>query len=329
MVDKVIMRSLKTDPSARFQNAAEMREALEAALREPELQRKRRRRNGLVAVGALMSALVAGAVTVGKDPALAERASAKVAPMVNYVRELRQGKPAESAHAANDLSSLAKAAPAAPKSAPLDAAAAEPSDPELALAEETDETGEPEVDIDLDAPEAAGEASATAETELADASDTDAADDTAAEEPIAEASPAAAAAGTAPADVEAAPGGADLEAQLVQAEQQMTEGNRLKGFNAIKRLAWKHPKDARALRAYSEAAVSMKAWGEAYRAAYNWAEVDASPDAKLQLAKLERATSRGNYKNTLKKLLAQHPDHPEALALMGGASNKALAQRDE
>jgi len=73
----------------------------------------------------------------------------------------------------------------------------------------------------------------------------------------------------------------------------------------------------------------MKAWGEAYRAAYNWAEVDTSPDAKLQLAKLERATSRGNYKNTLKKLLAEHQEHPEALAMLGGASNKALAQRDE
>ena len=128
---------------------------------------------------------------------------------------------------------------------------------------------------------------------------------------------------------EAAVPNVDLEAQLVQAEQHMTDGNRLKGFNAIKRLAWKHPKDARALRAYSEAAVSMKAWGEAYRAAYNWAEVDASPDAKLQLAKLERATSRGNYKHTLKKLLAEHPENAEAIALLGGASNKALAQRDE
>lgn len=322
MVDKVIMRSLKTDPSARFQNAAEMREALEAALREPELQRKRRRRNGLVAVGALMSAMVAGAVMVGKDPALAERASARVTPMLNYVRELRQGKPAESAHAAN---SVVKAAPAAPAGLPVDAAAVseDPSAAELALAEETDETGEPEVDIDLDAPEAAGETAAAAEAELGEAGDGEAGDE------VAQAVPPAAEAAPAPADAEAAPGGADLEAQLVQAEQQMTEGNRLKGFNAIKRLAWKHSKDARALRAYSEAAVSMKAWGEAYRAAYNWAEVDTSPDAKLQLAKLERATSRGNYKNTLKKLLAEHPEHPEALAMLGGASNKALAQRDE
>ncbi|HEU5076509.1 MAG TPA: serine/threonine-protein kinase, partial [Polyangiaceae bacterium] len=92
MVDEVIMRSLKTDPSSRFQNAAEMREALEAALREPELARKRRRRGGLVALGAVMSAMVAGAVMVGQDPQLASRASAKVTPMINYVRELREGK---------------------------------------------------------------------------------------------------------------------------------------------------------------------------------------------------------------------------------------------
>lgn len=330
MLDKVIMRSLKTDPSARFQNAAEMREALEAALREPELQRNRRRRAGLVALGAVMSALVAGAVTVGNDPELAGRASAKVEPMLNYLRELRQGKAAAPARAANEqANALAKAAPESAKSVPVAAEAddAEPSEPELAMAEETDETEEPEVDIDLDldAPDALAAAPAADSGELAQAGAAEAAGadgESDAEGTEAEAPSAAG-------ETEAGPASAELEALLVQAEQQMTEGNRLKGFNTIKRLAWKHPKDARALRAYSEAAVSMKAWGEAYRAAYNWAEVDPSPDAKLQLAKLERATSRGNYKSTLKKLLAQHPDHAEATALLGGASNKALAQRDE
>ncbi|HEY6726086.1 MAG TPA: serine/threonine-protein kinase [Polyangiaceae bacterium] len=323
MLDKVIMRSLKTDPSARFQNAAEMREALEAALREPELQRNRRRRAGLVALGALMSAMVAGAVTVGNDPELAGRVSAKVSPMLNYVRELRQGKAAAPARAVSEQADgLAKAAPQPAKAAPaaLETDDAQPGDSDLAMAEDTDETGEADVDIDLDAPDALAPAAATESGELAQAGEAelgagDGDSDGSAAEPSS--------------DTESDTANADLEALLVQAEQQMTEGNRLKGFNTIKRLAWKHPKDARALRAYSEAAVSMKAWGEAYRAAYNWAEVDPSPDAKLQLAKLERATSRGNYKSTLKKLLAQHPDHAEATALLGGASNKALAQRDE
>ncbi len=323
MLDKVIMRSLKTDPSARFQNAAEMREALEAALREPELQRNRRRRAGLVALGALMSAMVAGAVTVGNDPELAGRVSAKVSPMLNYVRELRQGKAVAPARAVSEQADgLAKAAPQPAKAAPaaLETDDAQPGDSDLAMAEDTDETGEADVDIDLDAPDALAPAAATESGELAQAGEAelgagDGDSDGSAAEPSS--------------DTESDTANADLEALLVQAEQQMTEGNRLKGFNTIKRLAWKHPKDARALRAYSEAAVSMKAWGEAYRAAYNWAEVDPSPDAKLQLAKLERATSRGNYKSTLKKLLAQHPDHAEATALLGGASNKALAQRDE
>lgn len=316
MLDKVIMRSLKTDPSARFQNAAEMREALEAALREPELQRTRRRRAGLVAIGALMSAVVAGAVVVGTNPDLADRANAKVAPMLNYVRELRHGKAA--APASEQVLAAAKAAPAARAPAALESDAMEASDDELALADETDEPEGAEVDIDLDAPDSASPSDAeSGELALADGAGAT----NQSESDTAEADAAA--------DAEAGPANANLEAQLVQAEQQMTEGNRLKGFNTIKRLAWKHPKDARALRAYSEAAVSMKAWGEAYRAAYNWAEIDPSPDAKLQLAKLERATSRGNYKSTLKKLLAQHPDHAEALALLGGASNKALAQRVE
>ncbi|HEU5075387.1 MAG TPA: hypothetical protein VFU02_14450, partial [Polyangiaceae bacterium] len=207
---------------------------------------------------------------------------------------------------------------------PTTPAVAEPSELELASAEETDEMGEPEVDIDLDAPEALA-APPAAGGELAQASDPEGA----AAEPESQPGAAEPVELVPPSQTEAVPANADLEALLVQAEQQMTEGNRLKGFNTIKRLAWKHPKDARALRAYSEAAVAMKAWGEAYRAAYNWAEVDPSPDAKLQLAKLERATSRGNYKHTLKKLLAEHPEHAEALALMGGASNKVLAQRDE
>lgn len=314
MLDKVIMRSLKTDPSARFQNAAEMREALEAALREPELQRKRRRRAGVVALGAVMTALVGGAVVVAQNPELSGRASAKVGPMLNYVRELRQGKAAEPARAANEpVTSPAKAAPAATPT-PLDAPDdSQTSDAELSMGD--DETTEPEVDIDLDVAEAVAEAPASDTDELAQANEAEGADDESGSEP--------------PGGAEAGPANADLEALLVQAEQQMSEGNRLKGFNAIKRLAWKYPKDARAQRAYSEAAVSMKAWGEAYRAAYNWAEVDSSPEAKLQLAKMERATSRGNYRNTLKKLLAEHPDHAEATALLGGAANKALAQRDE
>lgn len=312
MVDKVIMRSLNTQPAARFQTAAEMREALEAALREPELARKRRRRVGFAALGAMMSALVAGGVAASQNPELGARMNAKVLPMINYVKELRQGgAPAPQA--------AALAAPAKPKpvvvepvvalaesdvAEPLDTDASDQADDEG-----TKDGAAPEaVDLDLDA-----EAAKLAENEHngdhdaagAEASDTDSQASDAAET----ANP-------------------DLEPLLVQAEQQMTDGNRLKGFNAIKRLAWTHPKDPRALEAYSEAAVAMKAWGEAYRAAYNWAQVDPSADAQLQLAKMERATSRGNYRHTLKKLLEKNPEHPEAIAMLGGSSDKALAQRD-
>src|SRR5690606_33084765 len=91
MVDQVITRSLKTNPAERFQSAAAMRDALEAALREPELARQRRRRFGYAALGAVVAALVAGGVAVAKEPELAQRVTDKVAPVVEYVQKVRRG----------------------------------------------------------------------------------------------------------------------------------------------------------------------------------------------------------------------------------------------
>src|SRR5690606_37767677 len=188
-----------------------------------------------------------------------------------------------------------------PSQAALDVPQIELAESDAGLAPASGE--EPVIDIDLDA-----EAAQTKAHEQAEAGEQRAA----AEEPA----EAVARAATDP----------ELEAAIVQAEQQMQEGIRIKGYNTIKRLACKHPKHPGALEAYSRAAVGMRAWGEAYRVAYNWVEVEPSAEARLQLAKMERATSRGNYRNTLKKLLAEHPDHAEARALYGGG-DKALAQR--
>jgi hypothetical protein len=58
-------------------------------------------------------------------------------------------------------------------------------------------------------------------------------------------------------------------------------------------------------------------------------EVDPSVEARLQLAKMERATSRGNYRRTLKKLLAEYPEHAEASEMLGGSTKRALAQRED
>ena len=44
------------------------------------------------------------------------------------------------------------------------------------------------------------------------------------------------------------------------------------------------------LRAHARAAQESKAWGEARRAAARWVEVDPSTEARLSLARLERAT---------------------------------------
>jgi hypothetical protein len=42
---------------------------------------------------------------------------------------------------------------------------------------------------------------------------------------------------------------------------------------------------------------------------------------------MERATSRGNYRRTLRKLLAEHPEHVEASAMLTGGDTK-VAKRD-
>src|SRR5690606_38636882 len=182
MVDQVIMRSLKTEPAARFQTAAEMREALEAALKEPELARKRRRRFGYAAVGAMMSSLVVAGGVVVTQPVLAQRVQERVAPMVASVQQLRAApaaSPKPSAGRAKPAAIAVSQAPALtgkPSQAALDASEVELAESDAGLAPASDE--EPVIDIDLDA-----EAAQTKAHEQAEAGEQPAAAEERAEEP--------------------------------------------------------------------------------------------------------------------------------------------------
>jgi hypothetical protein len=297
MLDKAIMNSLKTDPADRFQTAEQLREALEAALREPERMRQRRRRMGFATLGALAALCGVGAGMVTMNPALSARVTERATGLVAELRELRkQPSTAELARAANEAvdakrQTIAKEATAAP------APALEAEDEVASEDARVDELAKAKLE-DAEALEVGAEESDESERAVK-----------------AEASP------------EEADADAELMGVLVQAEQQMTEGNRIKGFNKIKRLARTYPKDARAQRALSESAVKMKAWGLAYQAAARWVELEPSVEARVQLAKMERATSRGNYRNTLRDVLKEQPEHPEATALLDGKSAK-VASRD-
>jgi hypothetical protein len=71
----------------------------------------------------------------------------------------------------------------------------------------------------------------------------------------------------------------------------------------------------------------MKAWGEAHRVAKRWAEKDPGIDARLQLARLERATGRGNPRDTVKKLAEEFPNDPQVQSALEHYAGAAVALR--
>ncbi len=105
------------------------------------------------------------------------------------------------------------------------------------------------------------------------------------------------------------------------------QGQRIKAYNRLKSLAAKHPDRADVQRGWSISSVSVKRWGEALKAANAWVELDPSADALLHLAKMEKATVRGDAVRTLEVLLEAHPSHEEARKLLDDYRRDRLARR--
>jgi hypothetical protein len=80
------------------------------------------------------------------------------------------------------------------------------------------------------------------------------------------------------------------EVALARFEELSQKGRTLKALGHIRAAARTFSRDPAVLRAYVKAAEESKAFGEARKAAQRWAEVDKSTDARLTLARLERAT---------------------------------------
>ncbi len=123
-----------------------------------------------------------------------------------------------------------------------------------------------------------------------------------------------------------APGDATALA-IAEALHLVERRQRIKGYNRLKRIAHENPKRADAQRGWSLAAVRVKAWGEALRAARNWVELDPSVEARLHLAKMQKANVRGNEVETLEDLLRDHPEHEVAQALLEEYRAARLARR--
>ncbi len=317
MVDQTIQQALESDPNKRFQSASDMREALQAALREPELIRRRRRRIAFAALGVLTLAL-GGAIAAGASrPDVRARASAMAKPLIDRVSGNKPGASAEAVAAVAPVSQPAEGAipgPAAPTSAgdpdeqSADPAAAAPESGEMQAAAEGTAATDPEAEEESDE-----QASADSADKGGDSADKGEQSDDGAGAP---------ASGTAnkPAD--------DLDQKLAEAAEVMKNGRKVKGFNEIRRLGRKHMKDPRALKAWSEAAVMMHGWGEAHRVAQRWVKVDQSLEARLHLARMQRAVGKRDAAiKTLSLVLEQHPNSEEARGMLKSYQGTAVAMR--
>ncbi|NLE87707.1 MAG: serine/threonine protein kinase [Myxococcales bacterium] len=119
----------------------------------------------------------------------------------------------------------------------------------------------------------------------------------------------------------------ELTERIDAALERVRRGQRIEGYNVLKAIALEHPQHAGAQRGWSLSAIQVKAWGEALRAARSWAELEPSAEARLHLAKMEKATVRGDAIKTLEELLAEHPSYAEAQALLDEYRRDRVAQR--
>jgi serine/threonine-protein kinase len=318
MLDSAIQKSLEREPEQRFQSAEEMREALEAALGEPRRVRGRRRRVALVALGIFGLAL-AGATGIGiARPELARRAVASAQPLLERARDLIAKKPAAEVAAVPATPAVA----AAPAIDPLPAAVAAvpavepapepnpaPGEAVAALAEAPDQ--------EVAAQDAPGELAAEPATEPTGGAAEAATKAEASEDSI---------------DFGAAPvSGADPEAKLArdlaEAAELAQKGAKIKAFNLMRKIGKGHRKSSKALKAWSEMAAQMHAWGEAHRVAVQWAAIDKGAEARLHLARMQRSAGKSEEAlQTLTDLLQDHPGCDEARELhrsMSGAQKLA------
>lgn len=316
MLDKTISRALEPSSDDRFQNAEEMREALDAALREPDEKRRRRRRIGLGIVGAMVIAIGAFGGVLGAKPEIRAQAAQAVqrlkgAPPAPVAAAPAEAAPADEPTADEGDEAAAGETAEAPAAAeaPAEEAAAEPA-------------GEPE--------KAAGEV-AQAEPEKAQGEPAKAeptpAEPTQADEKKADEKKAAV--DDEMFSAQPVKAGDQVEGALAKAAELMQSGKKVKAFNEYRKIGKKHRKDPRALKAWSETAAQMKGYGEALRVAKQWASLDKSIEPRMFLASMQRKVGkREDAIKTLSALLAERPGCQEARSMLKGLSPEArVAQR--
>jgi serine/threonine-protein kinase len=316
-LDRVLERALAPDPLARFESMADFRAALEQVLDGRARSRTVRRGVGLTLVGAVTFAAVA--VTATRASGYAPHATAAFTSagrsvlerVTALVRVARSGTnsalpvtPAVVAVAAAAVGEAETPVSTTPAVATFGedteaAHAEEQGNDERASAKATDPEAPPAEVATADA--AKSDADGAAPSEPSTNSELDADSDGVAEA----AAPSADSTDTAPGDAAAH--------ALAEYESLRAHGRPLKALHTIRVAARSFPREPSILRAYVRAAEESKAFGEAHRVAQRWAQVDPSSEAKLALARLERAT--GNTPKALALLnavLKEDADSAEA-----------------
>jgi serine/threonine-protein kinase len=315
MLDATVSRALATDPERRYQSAAEMREALEAALREPEKSAPSRRRLAARGLASVIALSVLGLVAaVATQPVVRGRALGALSPVLNEVHALQARAAARMHPAPAENAALAQAEPAKVEPAAVVQvnAPAEPAAPSAPL------VADPVAAADVSAPapaEAAAPATVAAASDDGEVEDDSSGTDNAAAEK-AEATPS-----------KAEPN-AFGETAIAEAHRLTAQGNKIKALNVLRHAAKKVPTDAKVLQELAAAAEENRAWGEATRAARHWVAVAPNAESKLELARLERKTGhRERALELVRSVVKDNPDSVEAHAMLsqlGGTERVAL-----
>ncbi|MCB9588425.1 MAG: protein kinase [Polyangiaceae bacterium] len=340
MFDKTVQKSLATEPEQRYQSADQLREALEDALQEPVKRQRRRRTIATGILAALGIAVAGGAIAGAQNPEMRARAMAmigKKAPAEETPTATLEEAPLAEANAAegagddqgeevaaadeegSEMGDQEDGDPTADDSAETETASADgkASDEEADTKDAKDEGGEAVAKADEDAVEADSPAEKSDDATAQLKGDAD---------PVA--TPTAVAAAPAAMKASELSKDAAVNEQISQAQAMMNAGQRIKGFNMLRKLGKNNRKNTDVLKAWSEAAANMKAWGEAHRVARQWAEVDDSAEARIHLARMQRAVGKRDAAiKTLAELLKDKPDSTEAkqlLQMYGGKQAIAL-----
>jgi serine/threonine protein kinase len=306
-LDRVVLKALAADPDQRFQTVAELREALFAVLTSSKRSERTSgyARTAALSLVAFVLSLGGGLVVTnaGIRGAALDQGSALVSKAKAAGERVRSSFGAKEA---GQGAALVKAEPVAPVVAATPAVVTPVPSVAVAVVEPTPADAADATDaaeLDEEASDAVAEALAVEGTEGGEQSP----------EPTA-----------APSD---RPTNPKADAAVSEFEALWTRGSTLKALKHIRTAARTFPEDPRVLQHYVTAARHTKAWGEAHRVAESWVKAAPSFEARLELARLSRATGqRGRALSILRSLAKEQPDSEELkkeLAVFGGEERVA------